>query len=120
MTAKATIVEFTEFWNDKEYFVESGDSDGYTYIDDETIEVDGIEIDPCDFSPSDFQPSAIITFGGGTVFGPVVGKSEPSLDVYFKRWQKAQKTRFLVCRVDVCMVKEFKKMAREIGVTFSL
>jgi hypothetical protein len=96
---KCTGKEWNAFMNDKAYWHNSNDDD-HTYWDDGAVIINGEQDDYGDPAPDD----AVVEIYDGAVFGKVQGAPSPSLEVYFRRWSKAQTTE--------CIVIEFPKEAR--------
>lgn len=97
MTTKCTGAEFLRFYHDKAWWFSTEDgtanADEQTYWEDASVFVNGEQVAENEFDfDADLKPSDTVEVSGGVVFGKVVGKKEPSVEAYLKRWLKAQST----------------------------
>lgn len=88
MSIKTTGAEWKHFYKDPTFWPEG------VWHEDEVITVNGEQVDEYDFSHEDVGDEDRMTIDGGYVAG-LMGKAEPpSLEAYFKRWRKLQRTAF--------------------------
>lgn len=116
MAVKTTGLEIKQFFEDKEYWSESGSPDRHTWYDDAVFTVEGETIEDI----TAVADTAIVKLEGGVVFGAVVGAAEPSLESYFKRWRKAQSNVTLVVTVEKSREAELRAFAASIGATIGV
>lgn len=107
MSVKVTGAEFKRFYADPAWWSE----DGSVYHDDATMLVNGAETD-FDFDPATVSDDSTITVSGGVVFGV---KGEPSLETYFKRWQRQQNTVVLVIEASRATADAIKEAVKAAG-----
>jgi hypothetical protein len=90
---KVAGAEFKAFYNDPLYWPEKSD----VYYDDVVFVVNGDPLSD-EKDPGQVADTDIVEFSGGVVMNSPHYKSgrEPSLDQYFRRWQKEQTTVRLV------------------------
>ena len=89
MTVKTTGAEFKRFYADSEFWPEGASHE------QEEILADGEEPDIVDEIPD----NAVVSITGGIVFG-IEGK-EPSLESWFRAWQKKQTTTSFVVECEI-------------------
>lgn len=114
MATKCTGADYKAFMDDKSFWKETGEPDGYTYHDDEVLIVNGVEAD-LDFDPMKMSDSDRVTIEGGVVINAAQGPEMPSLEAYFKRWRKAQTTRYLVVEAPVEKLDEISEALKALG-----
>lgn len=102
MAVKCTGAEFLQFYNDKAWWFSEEDGnlkpgEEHTYWEDATILVNGKSTDEYEFDyEAGIKPTDTISVVGGCVMGKVVGKPDPSVESYFKRWRNAQQNTMVV------------------------
>lgn len=97
MATKASGAEFKRFYNDPKYWPEGSD----TYHDDVVFVVKGEEL-PDDQDPGQVADTDVVSIAGGSVMNSPLYKdgSEPSVEVYFKRWRREQNTTIFSVECD--------------------
>lgn len=111
---KCTGAEFKAFLSDKTFWRESNKHDEYTYHDDEVLIVNDVETG-LEFDPMKMVDSDRVTIEGGIVYNPTQGPDMPSLEAYFKRWRKAQTTRYLVVEAPIDKLDEIREALKALG-----
>lgn len=112
MAVKTNGAEFKRFYNDKKYWPEQGE----TYHEDVVFRVNG-EVLGDDSDPSDAGDADEVRIEGGVVYHSPFHKDgdEPSLESYFRRWQKEQKTATIVVECDASVLEQVTKAVRAAG-----
>ena len=98
MAVRTTGAEWNKFYSDISAWPKGA------WHDDEEILVNGSPHDP-DNDLGSIDPSASITVSGGTVYLLPEDNDGPALDLYFKRWRKAQTTVYIVCEAPRALAK---------------
>ena len=88
MTVKTNGAEFKKFYSDPEWWLTQDASKDieHTWWDDGVILINGEDA----HDPENCQDTDLVELVNGVVLGTVVGRTEPSLEGYFRRWKKAQ------------------------------
>lgn len=109
MATKATGAEFKKFYADETMWPKG------TYHDDTILCVDGVEQED-GIDPEKLSDTAIVHIKGGYLVGPQWEHNEgPSLEIYFKRWRKAQNTALLSVECDKSVLEAVKAAIRSAG-----
>lgn len=109
MGVKTTGAEFKKFYGDNSLWPKG------TYHDDAILFVDGVEQED-GIDTETLSDEATVYIEGGYLVGPQWENNEgPSLEIYFKRWRKAQSTTLLSVECDKSVLEAVKAAIRNAG-----
>jgi hypothetical protein len=101
--------EFKRFYSDPTYWKT------WTWHEDAEILIDGKDLDEHDIPMTAINDSDIVEITGGIVFVEEGDKCGPSVESYFRKWKKEQRTAIMVIECPIGKASEVADAVRAAG-----